>query len=155
MERETAMEIKETTYNSVTSTSKAETKSETKSKVNRPVQTVASKKNGESKKKKGVFSKTLKGTFLASEKARNIYPFFIFLALLAMVYIFNNYYAEKNHRAIKKLEPIHEAYETGFRNAKAVYEDSSRLSNISKKLESIGLQEARVSPRVLKEEQFK
>lgn len=143
------MEIKETIFNTVKSEQKSEKPTKSKEKAKQPIQTTASQQ-GKTKKKTGFFSKTLKGTFLASEKARNVYPFFIFLTVLAMVYIFNNYYAEKNQRAIKKLEPIHEAYQTGFRNAKAVFEDSSRLSNISKKLETIGLKEARVSPRVLK-----
>lgn len=109
----------------------------------------ASKKKKGTKKRNNVFSKALKGTFLKNENVRKYYPFMIFLVLLAMLYIFNNYYAEKNHRNIKKLEPIHEAYQTGYRSAKAVFENHSRLSNISVKLESIGLKEARVSPRVL------
>lgn len=109
---------------------------------------VASKKP--SSRKKNVISNAIKGSFLANEKVRKNFPFIIFLAMLAMLYIFNNYLAEKNQRAIKKIEPIHEAYLTNYRNAEAQYTDSSKLSNISQKLISIGLKEARVSPRVIK-----
>lgn len=101
------------------------------------------------KRKKNVVSNTMKGNFLANENVKKHFPFLIFLATLAMLYIFNNYIAEKRHRAIKKIEPIHEVYLTNYRNAESIFTDSSKLSNISKKLETIGLKEARVSPRVL------
>lgn len=111
-----------------------------------------SKKNkgGTKKKKKNIVSSAIKGSFLANENVRKNFPFLIFLVLLAMLYIFNNYIAEKHQRAIKKIEPIREVYLTNYRNAESIFTDSSKLSNISKKLETIGLKEARISPRVLK-----
>ncbi|MDD4848074.1 MAG: FtsL-like putative cell division protein [Bacteroidales bacterium] len=101
------------------------------------------------KKKKNFVASTIKGSFLANEKVRQNFPFFIFLAILAMFYIFNNYMAEKFQRSIKKIQPIHEAYLTNYRNAEAQFTDSAKLSNISKNLISIGLKEARVSPKVI------
>lgn len=115
---------------------------------------VSNHSDNKSKRKQNIVASTFKGTFLANEKVRNYFPFILVLVILAMFYIYNNYMAEKYQRAIKKIEPIHEAYLTNYRNAEAQFTDSSKLSNISKTLSSIGLKEARVSPKVIKVKEF-
>ena len=46
----------------------------------------------------------LGGGFLANKKTAENLPFLLFLALLAVIYIGNSYYAEKNIRKIERLQ---------------------------------------------------
>ncbi len=88
----------------------------------------------------------LGGYFLTKERTVKHLPFLFFLALLAIIYIGNSYYAEKNIRHIertqKKLKELRYEYIT----TKSKLMHSSRQSMIAKSLTKKGIKESTVPP---------
>ena len=80
-------------------------------------------------------------------------PFFLFLAALAVVYIFNGHYADKTIRKINNLnkEVKELKYEYIAVKSKVMYQ--SKQSELVKVVEPLGLKELTGSPVVLKEEE--
>ncbi|MBC7875095.1 MAG: hypothetical protein H7Y01_13920 [Ferruginibacter sp.] len=78
-------------------------------------------------------------------------PFFLFLALLAVVYIFNGHYADKTIRKINRTarEVKELKYEYIAVKSKVMYQ--SKQSELVKVVEPLGLKELEQSPVVLKE----
>ena len=78
-------------------------------------------------------------------------PFFLFLALLAVIYIFNGHYADKTIRKInstaKEVKEL--KYEYIAVKSKVMYQ--SKQSELVKVVEPLGLKELVQSPVVLKE----
>ncbi len=76
-------------------------------------------------------------------------PFFLFLALLAVVYIYNGHYADKLNRDIgrtgKELKELQYEYKT----VKGEVLFRSRQSELVKAVEPLGLKELSRSPVVL------
>ncbi|OSZ77878.1 hypothetical protein CAP36_10910 [Chitinophagaceae bacterium IBVUCB2] len=78
-------------------------------------------------------------------------PFFLFLALLAVVYIFNGHYADntirKINRTAKEVKEL--KYEYIAVKSKVMYQ--SKQSELVKAVEPLGLKELVQSPVVLKD----
>jgi hypothetical protein len=77
------------------------------------------------------------------------FPFFLFLSLLAVIYIYNGHYADKTARNIntvkKELDELHYEYKT----LKSEVMFRSKQSELSKAVEPYGLKELVVPPVVL------
>ena len=88
----------------------------------------------------------LSGSFLSGKKVTKQLPFILSLALLAMLYIANNYNSQKTaieiNRTLKEIEGLR--YE--YISTKANLMQISKQSEIVKRLETSGLKEARVPP---------
>ena len=101
-------------------------------------------------KKSGRMSKGLQaiigGDLLSREAVLNNLPFLIFLAILAMVYISNNYYTEKTFKQIEKIKS--ELKELRFQSitAKAKMLDLSKQTEIAKKVSTLGIKETTIPP---------
>jgi hypothetical protein len=78
-------------------------------------------------------------------------PFFLFLALLAVVYIYNGHYADKTIRNINRTakEVKELRYEYTAVNSEVMFQ--SKPSELVKAVEPLGLKELVVSPVVLKD----
>lgn len=89
----------------------------------------------------------LGGGFLANKKTLENLPFVLFLAFLAIIYISNSFYAEKNIRQIEKLQrELKELrYEHIFVKSKVM--SKSRQSSVAATLKDIGIKESRVPPK--------
>lgn len=76
-------------------------------------------------------------------------PFFLFLALLAVIYIYNGHYADKTIRAInitgKEVKELQYEYKT----VKSEVMFRSQESELAKAVAPLGLQELVVSPVIL------
>ncbi|WP_127130807.1 FtsL-like putative cell division protein [Pseudoflavitalea rhizosphaerae] len=85
---------------------------------------------------------------------RNI-PFFLFLAALAVVYIYNGHYADKTIRSInkvsKELKELHHEYKT----LKSEVMFRSKQSELAKAVDTLGLKELTVPPIVLRDSVYK
>lgn len=85
---------------------------------------------------------------------RNI-PFFLFLAGLAVVYIYNGHYADKTIRSInkvsKELKELHHEYKT----LKSEVMFRSKQSELAKAVDTLGLKELTVPPIVLRDSVYK
>lgn len=81
---------------------------------------------------------------------RNI-PFFLFLSVLAVIYIYNGHYADKTIRDInkvsKELKELHYEYKT----LKSEVMFRSKQSELAKAVEPFGLKELVTPPIVLKD----
>ena len=76
-------------------------------------------------------------------------PFFLFLTLLAVIYIYNGHHADKTLREISRT--TREVKELRF-EYKALLSDAmfqSKGSELSKKVQSIGLEELNTAPAVI------
>ncbi len=82
--------------------------------------------------------------------ARNI-PFFLFLALLAVLYIFNGHYADKLVRRISASEKHIKELEFEYKTVKSDVIFRSKASELSKAVASLGLKELTAPPVLLKE----
>jgi hypothetical protein len=82
-------------------------------------------------------------------------PFFLFLAALAVLYIFNGHYADKTIRKINNItkEVKELKYEYIAVKSKVMYQ--SKQSELVKVVEPLGLKELTGSPVVLREEENK
>ena len=85
---------------------------------------------------------------------RNI-PFFLFLAALAVVYIYNGHYADKTIRSInkvsKELKELHHEYKT----LKSEVMFRSKQSELARAVDTLGLKELTVPPIVLRDSVYK
>jgi len=81
------------------------------------------------------------GDFLSSNVVYNNIPYLIFIAIIAIIYISNTYYAEKTFRQIEKTKV--ELKEIRFHHVavKSALMYYSKLSEISKRVQPIGLKE--------------
>ena len=83
----------------------------------------------------------LGGTYLESEQSFQTIPFLLFLALLAMLFITNNYMIENKMRNINRLQKEVNEYRYKFITIKSDLMTLSRQSKLSKKLENMGIKE--------------
>jgi hypothetical protein len=80
-------------------------------------------------------------------------PFFLFLALLAVVYIFNGHFADKLERKIGATEKHIKELEYEYKTIKSEVIYRSKASELAKAVEPIGLKIMTVAPLVLGEGQ--
>ena len=88
----------------------------------------------------------LGGDFIKKESTLKQIPFLLLLAFLALIYIGNSYFAEKNIRKIEKMQ--HELKELRYEyiSVKSEMMHASRQSEIAKQLSSKGIKESTVPP---------
>ena len=76
-------------------------------------------------------------------------PFFLFLALLAVVYIYNGHYADKTIREISKTERELKELQYEYKTVKGEVLFKSKQSELVKAVEPLGLKELTAAPVVL------
>ena len=76
-------------------------------------------------------------------------PFFLFLALLAVVYIYNGHHADKTIRAISKTERELKELQYEYKTVKGDVLFRSKQSELVKAVEPLGLKELVAAPVVL------
>ena len=79
-------------------------------------------------------------------------PFFLFLALLAVIYIYNGHFADKTIRNINKTAREVKELQYDYKTVKSEVMFRSKQSELIKAVEPIGLKELVESPIVLKSE---
>lgn len=108
------------------------------------------------KKNKGKTARSLQsilgGGFLANKKTAENLPFLLFLALLAVIYIGNSYYAEKNIRKIERLQKELKELRYEHIHTKSKLMSKSRMSEVADGLSEEGIKESRTPPGKIKAE---
>ena len=79
-------------------------------------------------------------------------PFFLFLAVLAVVYIYNGHYADKTIRSISKTAKEVKELQWEYKTVKSEVMFQSKQSELVKAVEPLGLKELTEAPVVLKAE---
>jgi len=101
-------------------------------------------------RKKGVLAKGLSaifsGTFLTNEKNIKHLPFIIFLAIIAIFYIANGYYADDKIREFNKITNELKELRSEYISTKSELMFASKQSEIAKSALSLGLKEPVVPP---------
>jgi len=77
-------------------------------------------------------------------------PFFLFLALLAVIYIYNGHYADKTIRNINRTGKEVKELQYEYIDVKSKVMGKSKQSELVKAVEPLGLKELTGSPAVLK-----
>lgn len=78
-------------------------------------------------------------------------PFFLFLAFLAVIYIFNGHYADKITRKIGATEKHIKELEYEYKTLKSEVIFRSKASELVKAVEPLGLKELTVAPVLLED----
>jgi hypothetical protein len=94
-------------------------------------------------------SSMLDGTILTKEKVESMLPFFLFLASLAIVLIFNTYYAEKKAREVERLRTDIIELRLRYITTKSELMVLSNQTEVARRLKSRGIEESMVPPRQL------
>ena len=81
---------------------------------------------------------------------RNI-SFFLFLAVLAVIYIYNGHYADKTARNINRMSKELKELQYEYKTLKSEVMFRSKQSELAKAVESFGLKELVVPPIQLKQ----
>ena len=76
-------------------------------------------------------------------------PFFLFLALLAVIYIYNGHYADKTIRNTNKTAKEVEELQHEYKTVKSEVMFRSKQSELQKAVKDLQLKEMRTSPVVL------
>ena len=103
-------------------------------------------------KQKAELPKNFFVTFLtegvvSKESATQMMPFVIFMAMLAMVYIANKHFAEKNIRGIDKLTKEVKELSWDFKTLKADLMLKSTQTEVARQVDTLGLHEPIEPPR--------
>jgi cell division protein FtsL len=78
-------------------------------------------------------------------------PFFLFLSILAVVYIYNGHSADKTIRNINQTAKEVKELEYEYKNVKSEVMFRSKQSELAKAVEPLGLKELTAAPVVLKD----
>jgi len=78
-------------------------------------------------------------------------PFFLFLALLAVIYIYNGHYADRTIRDINQTAKDVKELQYEYKTVKSEVMFRSKQSELVKAVESLGLKELTVAPMVLRD----
>ena len=90
-----------------------------------------------------------------AEKATNALPFVLYLAFLGMIYIGNMHLAEKNIRDIDKIGKEVKELSWDYKTAKAELAYKSTLTEVAKRVDTLGLKESIEPPQRLKAQEVK
>lgn len=105
------------------------------------------------KRKKGVLAKALSsvfsGTFLTSESSLKHVPFILFLALIAILYIANGYYADDKIREVNKINNELKELRSEYISTKSDLMFVSKQSEVAKAAEPLGIKEPIVPPMII------
>jgi hypothetical protein len=100
--------------------------------------------------KKGVLAKGLSsvfsGSFLTSDKTLKHLPFFLFLAMIAILYIANGYYADDKVREANRLGNELKELRSEYISTKSELMFASKQSEVAKAGAALGLKEPVVPP---------
>ena len=86
-----------------------------------------------------------------AEKATSALPFILFLAFLGMLYIGNMHLAEKNIRDIDKIGKEVKELSWDYKTTKADLAYKSTLSEVAKRVDTVGIKESIEPPQKLKD----
>ena len=78
-------------------------------------------------------------------------PFFLFLALLAVIYIYNGHYADKTIRNINQTAKAVKELQYEYKTVKSEVMFRSKQSELARAVEPLGLKELTIAPVVLKD----
>lgn len=78
-------------------------------------------------------------------------PFFLFLALLAIIYIYNGHYADKTIRSINETAKDVKELQYEYKTVKSEVMFRSKQSELVKAVEPLGLKELTIAPVVLQD----
>jgi len=90
-----------------------------------------------------------------AEAATRALPFILFIALLGMIYIANRNFAERNIRDIDKVGKQVNELSWQYKSAKARLAFKSTLTEVVKKVDTLGLKQPVTPPQVLTAEEDK
>lgn len=100
--------------------------------------------------KKGVLAKGLSkifgGGFLSDERTIQHVPFILFLALIAILYIANGYYADDKIREVNRVSNEIKELRTEYISSKSDLMFVSKQSQIAAAVDTLGLKEPVVAP---------
>ncbi|HHL57319.1 MAG: hypothetical protein DRI88_07675 [Bacteroidetes bacterium] len=95
-------------------------------------------------------TKGILGGELLTEKTFKLFPFLLFIALLAFIYIANNYLAEEKVRNINHLHKELKELRFEYIDSKSNLTELSKQSQLAKKLEAMGIKENKQPVKTLK-----
>jgi hypothetical protein len=78
-------------------------------------------------------------------------PFFLFLALLAIIYIYNGHYADKTIRNINRTAKEVKELQHEYKTVKSEVMFRGKQSELAKAVEPLGLKQLEAAPVVLKD----
>ncbi|HEX6191442.1 MAG TPA: FtsL-like putative cell division protein [Chitinophagaceae bacterium] len=78
-------------------------------------------------------------------------PFFLFLTLLAVVYIYNGHYADKTIRSINRVAKEVKELQWEYKTVKSEVMFRSKQSELARAVEPLGLKELVQSPVIIEE----
>ena len=96
---------------------------------------------------KNFFTTFMTEGVVSKESATQMMPFVIFLDMLAMVYIANKHFAEKNIRGIDKLTKEVKELSWDFKTLKADLMLKSTQTEVAKQVDTLGLKEPVEPPK--------
>jgi cell division protein FtsL len=99
------------------------------------------------KKKPSGVKSILEGSFLVREKVIKLLPFLIYLTCIGLLYIFNSNYANRTIISISKTKKQIEEQRYEYINTKSKLMQTTRQTEIAKRLQSNGLKESKTPPR--------
>jgi hypothetical protein len=105
------------------------------------------KPNSKGKQTGGKVKSILEGSFLAREKVIGLLPFLIFLTAIGLLYIFNSNYANRTIITISKTKKQIEEQRFEYINTKSKLMQTTRQTEIAKRLQYSGLKESKTPPR--------
>ena len=89
----------------------------------------------------------LEGSFLAKEKVTKMLPFLIFLTLLGLILIYSSNIANRTVIEISRTKKQIEEYRYSYINTKSKLLQTSKQSEIAKRLVNRGIKESKIPPR--------
>ncbi|HEY4196627.1 MAG TPA: FtsL-like putative cell division protein [Mucilaginibacter sp.] len=115
---------------------------------------IVEEKQPEKEISEGALWKAFTNKFSA-EKATSALPFILFLALLGMLYIGNMHLAEKNIRDIDRMSKEVKELTWDYKTAKAELAYKSTLTEIAKRVDTLGIKESLEPPQRLQAQEVK
>lgn len=97
----------------------------------------------------------LEGSFLVREKVIGLLPFLVFLTGIGLLYIFNSNYANRTIITISKTKKQIEEQRFEYINTKSKLMQTTRQTEIAKRLQNSGLKESKTPPRKILIDQTK
>jgi ABC-type transport system involved in cytochrome bd biosynthesis fused ATPase/permease subunit len=94
----------------------------------------------------GAVQNVLGGNFLKRESVIRLLPYFLFLTLIAMTYIANTYYAERNEREIQALRKSLKELRYEYITTRSELMNQSQQSEVARRLKNTQIIESRVPP---------
>ncbi len=122
-----------------------------------PAQAEPAKKRNKKENPSGNKIKSiLEGSFLVRDKVIRLLPFLLFLTGIGMLYIFNSNYANRSIISISKTKKQIEEQRFEYINTKSKLMQTTRQTEIAKRLLNRGLKESKSPPRkILIDQQIK